>query len=82
MCGEGANIAEAASEAWSEGELATALRNYEDFHRLPFGSATVEQLQSSSAKIGGWLLAGPHFAIDGETKATTSPQPSKGVERV
>jgi hypothetical protein len=42
---------------YTEGELATALRNYEDFHRLPFGSATVEQLQSSSAKIGGWLRA-------------------------
>ena len=45
----------------NEGELEMALRNYEDFHRLPIGSATVEQLQSSSAKIGGWLRAGPHF---------------------
>jgi hypothetical protein len=43
----------------NEGELEMALRNYEDFHRLPFGSATVEQLQSSSAKIGGWLRARP-----------------------
>jgi hypothetical protein len=42
---------------YTEGELATALRNYEDFHRLPIGSATVEQLQSSSAQIGGWLRA-------------------------
>jgi len=42
-------------------ELETALRNYEDFHRLPIGRATVEQLQSSSAKIDGWLRAGPHF---------------------
>eukprot|EP00900_Chrysochromulina_parva_P016459 jgi/Chrpa1/24814/Chrysochromulina_OHIO_Genome00028132-RA len=39
-------------------ELETALRNYEAFHRLPIGRATVEQLQSSSAKIGGWLRAG------------------------
>ena len=43
---------------YTEGELATALRNYEAFHRLPFGSATVEQLQSSSANIGGWLRDG------------------------
>ena len=42
---------------YTEGELATALRNYEAFHRIPIGSATVEQLQSSSAKIGGWLRA-------------------------
>jgi hypothetical protein len=42
---------------YTEGELATALRNYEAFHRLPIGRATVEQLQSSSAKIGGWLRA-------------------------
>jgi hypothetical protein len=41
----------------NEGELEMALRNYEAFHRLPIGSATVEQLQSSSAKIGGWLRA-------------------------
>ena len=47
---------------YTEGEVETALRNYEDFHGRPFGSATVEQLQSSCAKIGGWLQAGPHFA--------------------
>ena len=41
-----------------EGELEMALRNYEAFHRIPSGSATVGQLQSSSAKIGGWLRAG------------------------
>ena len=40
---------------YTEGELETALRNYEAFHRLPFHSATVEQLQSSSAGIDGWL---------------------------
>ena len=44
-----------------EGELEMAFRNYEAFHRIPIGSATVEQLQSSSAKIGGWLQAGPHY---------------------
>jgi hypothetical protein len=44
---------------YTEGELVTALRNYEAFHRIPSGSATVEQLQSSSAKIGGWLRARP-----------------------
>ena len=43
---------------YTEGELATTLRNFEDFQLLPIGSATVEQLQSSSAKIGGWLCAG------------------------
>ena len=44
---------------YTQGELATALRNYEAFHRIPIGSAKVEQLQSSSAKIGGWLRARP-----------------------
>jgi tetratricopeptide (TPR) repeat protein len=47
---------------YTEGEVEAALRNYEAFHGRPFGSATVEDLQSSSAEIGGWLLAGPHFA--------------------
>jgi hypothetical protein len=42
-----------------------ALRNYEAFHRITIGSATVEQLQSSSAKIDGWLWAGPHFPAQG-----------------
>jgi len=46
---------------YTEGELEVALRNYEAFHRIPIGSATVEQLQSSSAKIDGWLRAGPNF---------------------
>ena len=47
---------------YSEGELATTLHNYEAFHRIPIGSATAEQLQSSSAKIGGWLRARPPTA--------------------
>ena len=55
---------------YTEGELETALRNYEAFYRLPFHSATVEQLQSSSAGIDGWLRptwtallrASPYFA--------------------
>ena len=60
---EAARVADPQAQLWAgaeytEGELATALRNYEAFHRLPFHSATVEQLQSSSAKIGGWLRAG------------------------
>ena len=42
---------------YTEGELATALSNFEAFHRIEVGSATVEQLQRSSAKIGGWLRA-------------------------
>ena len=50
---------------YTEGELVTELRNYEAFHRIPIGSATVEQLQSSSAKIDGWLWAGPHFPAQG-----------------
>jgi hypothetical protein len=40
---------------YTEGELATALSRFEAFHRIEVGSATVEQLQRSSAKIGGWL---------------------------
>jgi hypothetical protein len=44
---------------YTEGELATALHNYEAFHQIPIGSATVEQLQTSSAKISGWLRARP-----------------------
>ena len=47
---------------YTEGGVEAALRNYEAFHGRPFGSATVEDLQSSCAEIGGWLLAGPHFA--------------------
>ena len=42
---------------YTEGELATALSRFEAFHRIEVGSATVEQLQRSSAKIGGWLRA-------------------------
>ena len=53
-----AEVEQVPQPEYTEGEFATALRNYEAFHRLPFGSATVEQLQSSSAKIGGWLRAG------------------------
>jgi hypothetical protein len=34
-----------------------ALSYYEAFHRIEVGSATVEQLQRSSARIGGWLAA-------------------------
>jgi hypothetical protein len=42
---------------YTEVELAMALSHYEAFHRIEVGSATVEQLQRSSAKIGGWLAA-------------------------
>ena len=38
-------------------ELATALANFETFHELEPGRATAEQLQRSSAQIGGWLKA-------------------------
>jgi hypothetical protein len=56
-----------------------ALSHYEDFHRLPIGSATVEQLQRSSAKIGGWLAAaaGAQSARTGsEGVAPAEVQPS------
>ena len=62
---------------YTEGELATALRNYEAFHRLPFGSATVEQLQSSSAKIGGWLRAGAEPA---SSASASTPAPAEVPE--
>ena len=48
---------------YTEGELAMALRSYEAFHRIPVGSATVEQLQSSSAKIDGWLRFAESSAV-------------------
>ena len=35
-----------------------ALRNYERFHGLPAGTATIDQLQASSAGIDGWYQCG------------------------
>jgi hypothetical protein len=64
---------------YTEGELAMALSHYEAFHRIEVGSATVEQLQRSSAKIGGWLAAaaGAQSARTGsEGVAQAEVQPS------
>jgi hypothetical protein len=33
---------------------ATALRNYEDFHSMPRGTATLDQVAGSSAGVSGW----------------------------
>jgi hypothetical protein len=59
---------------YTEGELAMALSHYEDFHRLLIGSATVEHLQRSSAKIGGWLAAAEKAAAE---KAEVQPSLTK-----
>jgi hypothetical protein len=34
--------------------VATAVRNYEDFHRIPRGTATLDQVAGSSAGVIGW----------------------------
>lgn len=36
-------------------DLEQALRNYERYYKLPEGTATVEQLKSSSAGVSGWV---------------------------
>ena len=46
-----------ASVLYTTEELATALAKFETFHKLEPGRATAEQLQRSSAQIGGWLKA-------------------------
>ena len=46
-----------ASVLYTTEELATALAKFETFHKLEPGQATAEQLQRSSAQIGGWLKA-------------------------
>jgi hypothetical protein len=33
---------------------ATAVRNYEDFHNMPRGTATLDQVTMSSAGVSGW----------------------------
>jgi len=42
---------------YTDTEIARARANFEAFHRLTSGDATVLQLQRSSAKIAGWMLA-------------------------
>ena len=48
-----------ASVLYTTEELATALANFEIFHKLEPGQATAEQLQHSSAQIAGWLRVAP-----------------------
>ena len=36
-------------------DLEQALRNYERYHKLPVGTATLAQLKSSSAGVSGWV---------------------------
>ena len=59
---------------YTEGELATALSSFEAFHRIEVGSATVEQLQRSSAKIGGWLRATADMLASKAVNAATMVQ--------
>ena len=70
--------AKAVAEEATHALLKVGLRNNEAFHRIPIGSATVEQLQSSSAGIDGWLRAGPNTDAAETAKAgCTAPPPSQ-----
>jgi len=46
-------VAPAAAASSREPE-ATAVRNYEDFHNMPRGTATLDQVTMSSAGVSGW----------------------------
>ena len=35
-----------------------ALKNFEDFHRMPRGTATLDQVVESSAGVAGWAVHG------------------------
>ena len=70
----GSGLPQDDSVLYTEGELATALSNFEAFHRIEVGSATVEQLQRSSAKIGGWLRASEDMLASKADHAATRVQ--------
>ena len=63
-----------ASVLYTTEELAKALANFETFHKLEPGRATAEQLQRSSAQIGGWLKASPAALEAKAAAAATSVQ--------
>ena len=57
---------------------ARALRNYEQFHDLPGGAASLDQVENSSAGVGGWARAGiPTTPQTGEAPCSRAPQEPK-----
>lgn len=50
-------------------DLEQALRNYERYHKLPVGTATLAQLKSSSAGVSGWVDY--HGSDDGNGSSKT-----------
>jgi hypothetical protein len=59
-----------------------ALRNYERFHGLPAGTATVDQLQASSAGIDGWAAETCDAAAQAHrTRRQRSEQGGLGASR-
>jgi len=46
-----------------DNRVENALRNYERFHELPAGTATIDQLQASCAGIDGWAGVGGRGAV-------------------
>merc|ERR1719161_3126833 len=52
-----------------------ALRNYEDHHKLPSGTATLDQVKDSSAGVAGWAAAGPYQA-----SSAPSAEPAPAAE--
>ena len=57
---------------YNDEELATALANFETFHKLPAGSATHKQLLRSSARIGTWVKTSfPALEAAAATAATS-----------
>lgn len=59
------SIAEWEETGYDNTVIARAMRNYEAFHDLPRGAATVEGLRASSAGIEGWAAASTDGADNG-----------------
>jgi hypothetical protein len=47
-------LSEQLSEPAPDSRESTALRNYEEFHSIPRGTATLDQVARSSAGVSGW----------------------------
>lgn len=54
-----------------------ALRNFEDFHKIPPGTATIDQVGQSSAGVTGWADADA-VADGGEAANNPAVQPKRG----
>ena len=57
------------AEHESSDAAARALQNYEHFHHLPRGTATLDQVKNSSAGIAGWARTGTGGALQDSAAA-------------